>query len=443
MAPVCAREALHRSRRTWRRTVALTAFSGALALAHGASGADGSNDACPARNTDADDVREQYDAKGRLVHQLRLARGVVVEEIALTYNGEHATARTELTPGHRRVARSYFDRDDQLVVGECYEDGQRTGYAAYRYKHGHLISLEKWTRVAGGGFELETTRYAYDPDGNLVTTEARGANGELVSVTRAERPAAAVPIVFSLLAGGSYQSDTELYDVTAGLGIHRRPKVERYGSDPVEVGLDGTYKFHRAAGITSTDQTTLRFGVDYHDILPRITLFTFTSTDRNLPANLRLNLEEAVLGLKLDIVRPGGKYQLDVSFAPVWNFRSIAAPQTSGGVTDETTSKLRGSFRARAGLHFPAWSLLDTFEFLPTIFGDDVASEDDFWHRTVLRNTVTFDVALAKRFTLHEEFKYTWDSAMRAQATCPDAHNPLCLGYAFASTTALVVNLEL
>lgn len=413
-----------------------------LALGPRARAADGSNDACPAHNADADDVREDYDARGRLLHQLRLAKGRVVEEVALTYTGEHATTRVEQTPGHRRIARSYF-KGDELVVGECYEDGERTGYVANRYDDGHLTLMEKRTLVAGQGFRLETTHFTYDADGNLVLTEVRGPDGARLSVTRAERAPSSVPIVLSLLAGGSYQSDTELYDVTAGLGIHRRPKVQHYGSDPLEVGLDGTYKFHRAAGVTSTDQTTLRFGVDYHDILPRITLFTFTSTDRNLPANLRLNLEEAVLGIKLDIVRPGGTYQLDVSFAPVWNFRSIAAPQPTGGVKDETSSKLRGSLRARAGLHLATWSLLDTFELLPTIFGDDVTSDDGFWHRTVLRNTVALDVGLTKRLTFHEEFKYTWDTEMRAQASCPDAKNPLCLGYAFASTTALSVNLEL
>lgn len=424
---------------TWGFALAL---SGVLVPVRAARAADGSNDACPAHNADADDVREEYDVKGRLVHQLRLEHGVVVEEVALAYRADHATARTELTPGHRRVARSYFD-GDHLVAAECFEDGQRVGYAAYRYQGAHVASMQKYTRVPSGDFKLETTRYEYDADGNLVTTELRAQDGELLGVTRAERPPAAVPIVFSVLGGGSYQSDTQLYDVTAGLGIHRRPKVERYGADPLEVGLDGSYKFHRAARVTSTDQTTLRFGADYHDILPRITLFTFTSTDRNVPANLRLNLEEGVLGIKVDIVRPGGKYQVDASFAPVWNFRSITAPQTTGGATDETTSKLRGSLRARAGLHFPTWSLLDTFELLPTIFGDDVAPEDDFWHRTILRNTVTFDVTLTTRLTFHEEFKYTWDSAMRAQASCPNSQNPLCLGYAFASTTALVVNLAL
>jgi N-acetyl-beta-hexosaminidase len=80
---------------------------------------------------------------------------------------------------------------------------------------------------------------------------------------------------------------------------------------------------------------------------------------------------------------------------------------------------------------------------LPTIFGDEFAAEDGFWHRTIVRNTVTFRVNLAPHLNLLEVFKYTWDPAMRAQATCPDAGNPLCLGYAFSSTTALSVDFAL
>jgi hypothetical protein len=87
--------------------------------------------------------------------------------------------------------------------------------------------------------------------------------------------------------------------------------------------------------------------------------------------------------------------------------------------------------------------LLDTFEFLPTLYGDDVDAEDDFWDRTVLRNTVTLDVRLAGHLTFREEFKYTRDPAMRAQASCPDDNNALCRGYSFTSTTSIVLDLEL
>jgi hypothetical protein len=149
-----------------------------------------------------------------------------------------------------------------------------------------------------------------------------------------------------------------------------------------------------------------------------------------------------VLGVKFDVV-PRGHYQLDVSFAPIWNFRAIRSPTADGEVVEENTSKLRGSLRARAGVHFEHWSLLDTFEWLPTLTGDDVAQEDDFWNRSVARNTVTLEVALAPRLSFREEFKYVRDFAMRAQATCPDSANPLCRGYSFASTTSLVLNLDL
>jgi hypothetical protein len=443
-----------RVRRT-RIQPALAALLG-FAVLFGASAAraeDGSNDVCPATSVDADDVRDDYDAEGRWTHELRLAKQRVVEEIAVSYRDDHAVARTEITPGHRRTARTYFD-GDHVVVAECYEDGQRVGYASYAYDaDDHLVlvdkrllvkptaegtapSTETWTR--------ETTHHAYDKNGELVLTEVRDGTGRVKARTRSQRAPRVVPIVLSLTTGGTYQSDTELYDFLGGIGIHRDPPVERYGSDPLEVALDAAYRFHRASGTTSTDQTTLRLAVDYHDIVPRITLFTFATTDRNLPVNLRLNLELAVLGVKFDLVPPR-KLQLDVSFAPVWNFRSIHAPTPAPNApyADETTSKLRGSVRARAGLHFDQWSLVNSFEFLPTLYGDDAATEDDFWHRTVVRDTVSFDVKLSEHFTFHEVFKYTWDSAMRAQAQCPDGDNPLCLGYAFSSTTALSLNLGL
>jgi hypothetical protein len=439
-----------RSRHIGSLLLGLAGACGAVTFASEARAEDGSNDVCPALSADADDVRDEYDAQGRLVHELRLAQGRVVEEVAVSYRDGHAVARTEVTPERRRVARSYF-RDDRVSVAECYEGERRVGYASYEYDgDGHLLLLDKRSFVEGTAGEApvaphwtrETTHHRYDADGQVIATEVRDTDGHVKSRTTSERVPLAVPVVLSFSAGGTYQSDTQLYDFLGALGIHREPKVEHYGEDPLSVGLDAAYRFHRASGATTMDQTTLRLGVDYHDIVPRITLFTFATTERNVPANLRLNLEVAVLGVKYDFVPPK-KYQLDVSFAPVWNFRSIFSPQPDGTRIDETTSKLRGSLRARAGLHFAGWSLVDTFEFLPTLYGDDAAPEDDFWHRTVVRNTVSFDVTLSPLFTLHEVFKYTWDSAMRAQATCPDAENPLCLGYAFSSTTALSLNVDL
>jgi hypothetical protein len=288
----------------------------------------------------------------------------------------------------------------------------------------------------------EITLNTYDVEGRLVASEVRDGGGRLKRRTSSRRVPPRVPILLSLVGGGSYQSDTELFDFVGGFGIHREPKPEQYATDPLEVELDAAYRFHRVAGATGTDQTTMRLGVDYHDVVPRITLFSFAATDRNVPANLRLNLEVAPLGVKVDLVRPA-RVRLDVSFAPVWNFRSIVNPGDEAREPDETTSKLRGSFRARAGVHFEAWSLVDTVELLPTIFGDQSRPEDDFWHRTVLRNTTILEVTLSPRFSLRQSFKYTWDPAMRAQAVCPDANEPLCRGYALASTTALSVNIEL
>jgi hypothetical protein len=427
---------------------------GVLSRAGVARAEDGGNDACPAVLVEADDVRERYDAEGRLVHQLRLQRGRHVQDVAVAHQDGHAVARTEATAGQLRIARTQWDAD-RVTAAECVVNGVLVARAAYRYDGDRLIRMEKQffgdaaasaagETAAAAKPRTETTHFFYDADGNRIATEVRGPDGKRISISHANRAAPAVPVQLAFSAGGSYQSDTELYDVTAGIGIHRRPKTHRYGSDPLEVSLEGTFRFHRVAGATTTDQTTVRFGADYHYILPRITLFTFTSTDRNLPANLQLNLEEAVLGVKVDII-PLEQYSLDASFAPVWNYRSIVSPaaEEPGTETVENTSKLRGSFRARAGFQRPTWSLVDTFEFLPTLFGDDVAEEDDFWSRTVIRNTVRLEINLTQHLVLREEFKYTRDPAMRAQADCTDSNNSLCRGYALATTTSLILNLDL
>ncbi|MDQ2645383.1 MAG: hypothetical protein M3020_16310 [Myxococcota bacterium] len=390
-------------------------------LARLAQADDGGNDVCPAMPAEADDVRAHYDATGRLVRQLRLLQNRYVQEVSIRYDGDHAVVRSEATPGQLREARTRWD-GDRVSEAECFVNGKRTARAVYRYY--------------------------FDEENRVIATEIRDGAGRVLSVIRAERETPPVPIVLELSAGGAYQSDTELYDFTAGLGVHRTPPPDRYASDPLDVKLDGSFKYHRAAGLTSTDQTLVRFSADYHDIVPRLTLFTFTNIERNLPANLRLNLEEALLGAKLEILR--GTYQLDASFAPVWNYRSINAPRPADDAVDadaepvvEDSSRLRGSFRIRAGIHQENWSLLDTFEALPTLYGDDVIAEDDLWQRTLLRNTLALEVKLLAKLSLREELKYTRDPALVAQANCPESDSPLCKGYSLASTTSLVLNLEL
>ena len=405
--------------------------------------ADGGNDVCPAAPAEADDVREQYDDKSRLVRQTRLLRGQNVQEVAIEYRDEHAVVRTERTPKHVRVARTIWD-GNRPVRAECFENGLRTAVASYSYDDERVKTVEKryfGAKAAPG----TTTRFFYDDAGELVATQVRTLDGRVVSVVHAQRTPPVVPVRLAISAGGSYQSDTELYDLTAGLGIRRTSDPGRWATDPLDVRLDAAFRFHRAEGITTTDQTTARFSADYRELVPRLTLFTFTATERNKPANLLLNLEQAILGVKVDLV-PRSAFQLDVSFAPVWNFRSIQAPEAGEGEdprVDETTSTLRGSLRARVGVHRDTWSLLDTLEFLPTLYGDDVRPDDDFWERSLLRNTLTFDVRLSGRLSFREEFKYTRDLALRAQADCPDSDNPLCRGYTLASTTTLVLTLDL
>ncbi|HET9960538.1 MAG TPA: hypothetical protein VFQ61_38975 [Polyangiaceae bacterium] len=425
--------------------VSLASCVGMLAWPTAALAEDGGNEVCPANYASANDVRERYDARGRLVHQLRLEAGQQVEEIAIQYGGAHATERTELTPGRRRVAKTQWN-GDSVTLAECYVDGVLTASATYGYQDTRVALVTRRFYEKPATERVETTRFFYDYDGQLIGTELRDGEQRLLSTVRAERAPLRVPVQLSFNAGGSYQTDTNLYDVTAGFGIHRRPQAHRYGADPLEVELDGNFRFHRAAGITSTDQTTARFSADYHEILPHVTLFTFTASDRNLPANLRLNLEQALLGVKYDFL-PRTDYQLDISFAPIWNFRSIIAPPPAGEEgapsVNETTSKLRGSLRARAGVHRTTWALRDTFEFLPTLYGDDVPQENGFWNRAMVRNTVTLELNFTPYLSLREEFKYTRDPAMRAQASCPDDSNPLCRGYSIVSTSSIVLRLDL
>jgi hypothetical protein len=400
-------------------------------------------DACTSVAVEADDVRETYDSGGHLTHELRLSKGRVVAETSLTYDAAgHPTERVEVADGHTKIARTRWLGGD-IADASCEVDGSVIAAVVYEYARGKLVS--KHETISGS--PSRTTEYHYDESGQLSLTETFTPSGEVAQRTLATHAPRATPIDITATAGGVYQSDTRLTDVTGAIGIHRKPLVERYRSDPLEVALDGALRFSRSNGATATDQTTARLGVDYNLVLPRTTLFTFTAIERNLPANLKLNLEEGFLGIKFDIV-PRTEWRLDASFAPVYSFRSITAPVPDAppgapATTDSVTSTVRGSFRLRAIYRPPHYGLFETVEFLPYLFGDTVASTNGVWDRSIFRSTAALEVDLSRKFLFRQEVKYTRDLSMRAQAACPDSASPLCLGYAVATTTSLTLKLDL
>jgi hypothetical protein len=424
---------------SWFRFVSSSLF--ALASLPAAAHADPATvDACPSVEIAADDVRETYDAQNRLVRQLRLSRGHMVGDAVLVYDDAgHLVERTETVDGHQRALRASWSVGRQLGA-TCEVDGLVVAQVTLRYDGDKLVAKDE-TSSAG---PPRTTLLHYDATGQLALTEVKSPSGDLLSRTEATNFPPRTPVELKLSAGGTYQSDTRLVDATAAVGIQRKPLLERYRSDPLEVALDGALRFNRAKGVTATDQTTARLGVDYNLILPRTTLFTFVALERNLPANLKLDLEEGFLGIKIDIV-PRSAWQIDASFAPVYNYRSILEPAGTGSTAliDASSSTLRGSFRGRLTYRTSTYGFAEVAEFLPLLVGESPVPENDVWDRSIFRNTVVLHIDLSDRFAFRQELKYTRDLAMRAQATCPDSSNPLCLGYSITTTTSLIAKVEL
>jgi hypothetical protein len=404
---------------------------------------DGGNDVCPPHSADADDVRDIRDASGRLLEQLRLRERAVVEEVHIARDAAgHPTERVETQGSSTRTARTRW-AGDHASHAECLEGDAVVSTGDYTYDGDRTLESDE----KRADQDRRKTTYHYDGYGRLDGILVRDEEGHVLAHTEIVQPRPPTPILLTGSAGAVYQSDTALLDVTAGFGIHRKPKWAEYGGDPLEVGLDAAMKFDRTKGLTTTDQTTARIGIDYNYVFPRTTLFAFAATERNVTANLKVNLEVAPIGIKYDILPPT-TFRLDASVAPVWNLRAVSTVMEMPGAApvpgpDLVTSTLRASFRLRAGISTSHFNLHDTFEFLPMVFGDQPVPSSHFWDRTIIRNTVVLEAVLTEHTRLREEFKYTRDPSTRLQAACPDSSNSLCSGYAIATTTSLVVSLDL
>lgn len=397
----------------------------------------------------AEDVRETYDADGNLTRRLVLSEGRLSEEVVNTY-GEGGRLSARSTTAGGRVTDEVWTYDDS---GSPSTHETRVG--------GELRSLESWTyadgrvqtyTVAAGG-QTKTTTWTYDADGRVTLVETRAQDGTVLSRSVADRqpvPLPAVPINLELSGGLATDSDVRTTSITAGFSIARDVPPELYDIDHLEVSAFGNYTRGMSQGVLTNDDLSAGFGLDYNEFVKRTTAFLFMKVERNPVANLDVDLEIAPIGIKYDLVPEGGPFTLDASFAPIWNFRSILV--AAGGTCDDevlvedghcTFNKVRGSFRARAGLTVGPLKLKDILEFQPTLnpaSGDLVAGIRE---EAIVKNTTSLTVKLSQRLSLASSVALTRDPLLADQVDCTaDPENLLCSGLSVDSTSKLTLSMS-
>jgi len=398
------------------------------------------------------EVRETYDAAGNLVRRLTLTNGALTEEVSATYDaaGHRTEQRTVIGPTTTVETSTYTA--DGLVAGTTRSvNGAVVSQEAFTYADGR-VATHTVTDASGA----RTTTYTYDAAGHAVAAETRTAEGRLLERSVADRaapppaPAAKVPFNIGVNAGVATNSDVRSNSVTAGFTFGRKPPAELYKTDHLEVGAFGNYTHTTSAGTPTNDDLKAGFGLDYNDLVGRMTAFLFTTVERNPVANLDVDLLVAPIGVKYDFV-PSGVFTFDASFAPVWNFRSIAVP--AGGTCDDLTldqdghcafSKIRGSFRMRASVGNANVKLKDVVEFLPTLNptdGDIIGAIDT---ESIFRNTASLDVKLTGHLGISESVLFVRDPLLAAQADCTaDPDNLLCSGMSLQTGTMLTLTYSL
>lgn len=385
----------------------------------------------------AEDVRENYDAAGNLTHQLRLKDEKVVQDISYRYEGGRLVEKVTVGEGNRSVETWTYE-GGVLTVHALQVNGQSTLKESNRYTENRLV--ERITEVPEQ--PTKTTRWTYDGLGRVINIETRAADGSLISQTSSmwERPI--VPIHFELSLGGAWSSQTEVMDLLGGFQVSRKPDASLEEIDPLEFKVGINYKLSRTKGETVNDELNAWFAMDYNSIVPKITLFFFSTLMRNPVANLNADLVIAPVGLKYTPL-DNRKSLFDISFAPVWNYRSILAP--AGGACDGVTvtidtpcetSKVRGSFRVRAGYEGKVWRFADTVSYLPALDPEDFAN--GWGDGSILSNDLGISAKLNSRLSLNESVILTRDLSLSDQVDCSaDPDNLLCKGLMFTTATTL------
>lgn len=396
-----------------------------------------------------EEVRETYNGAGQLVRRLTLVGGQLVAEISHSYDaaGHLVEIRRTTAGGHTTVETQVWGADGTLSSRSTATDDGPPTTETYTWSGGRLASS---TRVEGE--RTEVTTWTYDVAGNSTLVETKTVDGALVARTIADRapaPEKPVPIGLSLSAGVDTDSDVQTTSITGGFALSRKPSVDQYDTDPLEVSAYATYTRGVSKGVRTNDDLSAGFGLDYNRFVKNTTAFLFVVVARNPVANLDLDLEAAPFGLKYEIVPKGGVFWTDISFAPLWNYRSIlvAAGETCDDVTVDvdthcTSSDLRGSLRYRLGVEKGGFTLKDTVEYLPSLTpdGDFAGALVD---ESILRNTAALSVKLTDRLSLSETLVFTRDLRLQEQVDCTASPDSLmCDGLSLQSTSALSLDLS-
>ncbi|MDP2312773.1 MAG: hypothetical protein Q8P41_07695 [Pseudomonadota bacterium] len=395
--------------------------------------------------TAARETRETWNSAGHLVRRLVFDNGMLQAETSFSYDeAGHVTEERSTGTGGVVVQTWSYNADGSVASHTITADGQPQLQEAYTYDGGKVVSRAVTTP---NGTSITTTTYG--TNGEPVLVETRGVDGGMQARTVSDREAPLperVKLNVGINGGVATSSDVRTTSITAGFSITRKPAVEQYAYDPVEMSAYGSYNRATSFGALTNDQLKAGVGFDYNNLVGPLTAFLFTSVERNPVANLDVDLLVAPIGVKYDII-PEGLFTLDASFAPVWNFRSIAVP--AGGECDSlvltedghcTFSKIRGSFRVRAAFGTPAVTLKDVVEFLPTLnpegdFGQAIEDE------SIFRNTTTLAIKITGALTLSESIFFVRDPLLAAQADCTtDPDNLLCKGMSLQTGTTLALS---
>ncbi len=390
----------------------------------------------------AAELRETWDPAGHLVRRLTLSQGRLIEETTFRYDAKgRLVEQRAVVDGHVILETRAYSAQGALAEQLVTRDEALERREVNRYD-GAGRRVEQAVEDAAG---RRTTTWTYDRFGGVVLVEKRDGRGIVTERTVADRMDPKVPITVSLDGGLSTNSDVDLHDGTVGFSFVREPIPALYGRDPVEVKLSASYTRGRAAGEDTNSELRGRFSLDYNYLWPRLTPFFFAEAERNPVANLDLDAVVAPVGLKVDVLDVLHPARLDLSFAPVWNYRAITTP--AGGDCDGLTvgidtacqsALIRGSLRLKAGYEAKRWSLMNTLELLPVLFPDGVSLADSLDQDSITRDTIDLEIKLTGRFTVTEKVVWTRDMSLADQVDCSTGDdNRLCEGRSVQSTGLL------